>query len=173
MEDITYKVSNGTVKVHQDGDAQVYEITRNGKTLEMSFVREQQKKGEWPYSGSPTEKQVKYDVTYDIGVKIGEDKQDFKVSFDVDNIEGKSLNTLKLEITGVEEYIPRENNLQFEEKGIPEIEHRKIYKALSRQNGTVAEIFNKYIRNADEIQPNRTNNLQNSVFNQKLDDFLR
>lgn len=59
----------------------------------------------------------------------------------------------------------------FEEKGIPAEDHKAISEALAEQNTAVAQVFQEYVLNAEDLQ--KANNLQQSVFNQKLDEFLR
>ena len=74
MNNMQYKKSGATVSVSQDGKTQVYKIEREGKTLEMSFTRQQSVKSE-NYTrsmggGAGSAIQGDYIVSYDVGVCI-------------------------------------------------------------------------------------------------------
>ena len=56
------------------------------------------------------------------------------------------------------------------EQGIPANEYDKLCGELSKQNTAVAQVFKEYVLNAEDLQ--KCNNLQQSIFNQKLDEFL-
>ena len=56
------------------------------------------------------------------------------------------------------------------EKGIPAQEYGALSEKLSGQNTAVAQVMRDYVLNADELQ--KCNNIQQSLFNQKLDEFL-
>ena len=56
------------------------------------------------------------------------------------------------------------------EKGIPVQEYGALSEKLSEQNTAVAQVMRDYVLNADELQ--KCDNIQQSLFNQKLDEFL-
>ena len=128
MNNIQYKKLGATVSVSQDGATQTYKIEREGKTLEMSFTRQQSAKSE------------KYTRSMGGGASSAI-KGDYIALYDVDL-----------------------------SKGIPAEEHKLLYKGLSEQNSAVAQAMKDYVLDADELQ--KCNNLQQSVFNQKLEEFL-
>ena len=160
MNNMQYKKSGATVSVSQNGASQIYKIERGGKTLEMSFTREQKIKNLIPLGGymAPVRTEGECVVSYDIDVRIGDAENKFAATY-----------SQKVSNSGVKEQITYDSG--FEEKGIPAEEHKAISEALAEQNTAVAQVFNEYILDADELQ--KCNNLQQSVFNQKLDEFLR
>lgn len=158
MKNIQYKKSGATVSVSQDEATQTYKIERNGKILEMSFTRQQEIKNISQHGGyyEPRHQRGDCAISYNIGVKIGEAEQNFSASF-------------SKEVFGQGDKTPVYDS-DFEEKGIPAEEYKLLYKALSDQNTAVAQVMDSYVLNADELQ--KCNNLQQSLFNQKLEEFL-
>lgn len=155
-----YKKSGATVSVSQDGTTQTYKIEREGKTLEMSFTRQQITKSE-QYTrsmGGYAGEAIKGDhiANYDVGVKIGNEKQVFSAS-----VVAKHFDTWSKEAPNHE--------VDFE-KGIPAQEYSALSEKLSEQNVAVAQVMKDYVLDADELQ--KCNNLQQSIFNQKLEEFL-
>ncbi len=155
----TYRKSGATVNVHQDGDVQIYEITRNDKKLDMTFKRQQEIKDIRTAGNNyttPLHKCASCFVSYDIGVKIGDAENKYTVSYkkELSEMREKDLNY----------------DSSFEKKGIPTEEHKIISKALEEQNTAVAHVFSNYVLNAEDLQ--KENDLSQSIFNQKLDDFL-
>lgn len=155
-----YKKSGATVSVSQDGATHTYKIKREGKTLEMSFTRQQSAKSE-KYTrnmGGGAAPAIKgdYIALYDVGVRIDDEKRNFAVSFATKHFDewGDRAPGYKVDLS----------------KGIPVEEHKLLYKGLSEQNSAVAQAMKDYVLDADELQ--KCNNLQQSVFNQKLEEFL-
>lgn len=56
------------------------------------------------------------------------------------------------------------------EKGIPAQKYGALSEKLSGQNTAVAQVMRDYVLNADELQ--KCNNIRQSLFSQKLDEFL-
>ena len=160
MNDMQYKKSGATVSVSQDGKTQIYKIERGGKTLEMSFTREQKIENLATHGGYMAPVRTRGDcvVSYDIVVRIGD-------------AENKFAATYSKEVSKIGENEQPTYDSGFEEKGIPAEEYKAISKALAEQNTAVAQVFNEYILDAEDLQ--KANNLQQSIFNQKLDEFLR
>ncbi len=160
MNNIQYKKLGAMVSVSQDGATQTYKIEREGKTLEMSFTRQQSAKSE-KYTrsmGGGASSAIKgdYIALYDVGVCIDDEKRNFAVSFAAKHFDewGDRTPGYKVDLS----------------KGIPVEEHKLLYKGLSEQNSAVAQAMKDYVLDADELQ--KCNNLQQSVFNQKLEEFL-
>lgn len=160
MNNMQYKKSGATVSVSQDGATHTYKIKREGKTLEMSFTRQQSAKSE-KYTrnmGGGAAPAIKgdYIALYDVGVRIDDEKRNFAVSFATKHFDewGDRAPGYKVDLS----------------KGIPVEEHKLLYKGLSEQNSAVAQAMKDYVLDADELQ--KCNNLQQSVFNQKLEEFL-
>ena len=97
-----------------------------------------------------------YIALYDVGVRIDDEKRNFAVSFATKHFDewGDRAPGYKVDLS----------------KGIPAEEHKLLYKGLSEQNSAVAQVMKDYVLDADELQ--KCNNLQQSVFNQKLEEFL-
>ena len=160
MDNMQYKKSGATVSVRQDGAAQIYKIEREGKTLELSFTRQQSIKSE-NYTrsmcgGAGPAVRGDYIALYDVGVRIDDEKRNFAVSFATKHFDEWGNDAPKYDA-----------DLS---KGIPTEEYESLHKGLSKQNTGVAQVLKDYILNADELQ--KCNNLQQSVFNMKLDEFL-
>lgn len=157
---ISYNKSGANVKVQPGKTTNTYEITRNGKTLEMSFARRQKTQSEHytRIMGGGASSAIRGDhiAIYDIGIKIDDQKQDFSASFVADHFDEWGNNSPSYDVTL--------------EKGIPSTEHQALSKALAEQNDAVAQIFNDYIMDADALQ--KHNNLSSSIFNQKLNEFI-
>ncbi len=160
MKNVQYKKSGATVSVSQDGSTQTYRIERGGKTLEMSFTRQQSVEGE-PYirsMGACAGQAIRgaHIANYDVGVKIGDQKQVFSASIIAKHFDewGKEAPNYEADF----------------EKGIPVQEYGALSEKLSEQNTAVAQVMRDYVLNADELQ--KCNNIQQSLFNQKLDEFL-
>lgn len=156
--DISYKKSNAIVNVRQEGDKQVYEIIRNGKKLEMSFVRNQSVKSEnITWRGDP-HVMGEYIATYDVGVCIDDEKRNFKVS-----VSGYQF---KVRGNKVPSY-----NVDFS-KGIPANEYSSLSFWLSNEVGDplIGKLMNDYILDADQLQRRKNQQL---TFHQKLEDYLK
>lgn len=160
MKNMQYKKSGATVSVSQEGTTQTYKIEREGKTLEMSFTRQQSTNSKTytrSMSGGAGEA-IKGDhiAKYDVGVKIGDEEKVFSTS-----VVAKHFDEWGKEVPNYE--------VDFE-KGIPTQEYSALSEKLAEQNTAVAQVMNNYILNADDLP--KCNNLQQSIFNQKLEDFL-
>lgn len=153
-----YRKAGAMVNMQTDEQSLTVEIRKGEGALNIELSRRQElKKKETYYSCCDEDPGGYRDASeltayYDVNFKLGDESKSFPVDF----VAEKSYRA--------------HNYSENLNKGIPSLEYEKLCKALGEQNRAVAQIFKDYI--LDDYNLERENNLSQSVFNAKLDDFL-
>ena len=156
----TYSKSGAMVTLNGQPDSLGVQISKNGKTLGMQVSRQQKEQSDvyMRSMGTGAGKAIRGDITsqYSVKVNIGEESAEYNTEF----------SGLHFDDWGNK--VPDYNvNL---EKGIPAAEYAKLCEGLSEQNSAIAQVFSNYVLNAEDLQ--KENNLSQSIFNQRLSEFL-
>lgn len=156
-----YNKSDALVTIDGQADCLDIKIEKDNKNLEMHISRTQREEHEryirsQDMGAAPA---IKGDIfaQYSIDINIDETRKNFNHEFSAEpfNEWGNKIPEYHVNL----------------ENGIPANEYKQLTDELSKQNVGVAQLFKNYILNADDLQ--KCNNLQQSIFNQKLDEFLR